>query len=78
MATNTTTVNPEAACTAIHCDKACQLTIILQVTGEFLRGQDKLPCSLTGTWDKELSVAMPNGTKRKIWQIRSMPKAESR
>lgn len=49
-----------------------------QVTGEFLRGQDKLPCSLTGTWDKELSVAMPNGTKRKIWQICSMPKAESR
>lgn len=49
-----------------------------QVTGEFHRGTEKLPCTLTGTWDKELSVAMPNGTKRKIWQTYPMPEAESR
>ena len=49
-----------------------------QVSGEFHRGTEKLPCTLTGTWDKELSVAMPNGTKRKIWQTYPMPEAESR
>lgn len=49
-----------------------------QVSGEFLRDKEKLPCTLTGTWDKELSITMPNGAKRKIWQTYPMPKAESR
>ncbi len=43
-----------------------------------MRGEEKLPCALAGAWDKELSVTMPNGTKRKIWQTYAMPKAESR
>jgi len=50
----------------------------LQVSGEFLRDKEKLPCMLTGSWDKELSITMPNGAKRKIWQTYPMPKAESR
>lgn len=50
----------------------------LQVCGEFLRDNEKLPCTMTGTWDKELSVVMPNGSKRRVWQIAEMPEAESR
>ena len=50
----------------------------LQVSGEFMRGSEKLPCTLAGTWDKDLHVCMPNGAKRKLWQIYPMPKAESR
>lgn len=50
----------------------------LQVSGEFLRGSEKLPCTLAGTWDKELNVVMPNGAKRRVWQIAAMPEAESR
>lgn len=49
-----------------------------QVSGEFWRDEEKLACTLAGTWDKELSATMPDGTKRKIWQTRPMPKAESR
>ena len=48
------------------------------MSGEFLRGNEKVSCTLAGAWDKELSVVMPNGSKRKIWQICPMPKAESR
>lgn len=43
-----------------------------------MRGTEKLPCTLAGTWDKDLHVCMPNGAKRKLWQIYAMPKAESR
>ena len=50
----------------------------LQVSGDFFRGQEKLLVTLTGTWDKELTVNMPNGTKRSIWQTYAMPKTESR
>lgn len=43
-----------------------------------MRGVEKLPCTLSGTWDKDLHVCMPNGAKRKLWHIYPMPKAESR
>lgn len=49
-----------------------------QVTGEFWRDAEKLPCSLAGTWDKEVRVTLPNSSTRKLWQIYPMPKAESR
>ena len=50
----------------------------LQVTGEFWRDAEKLPCTLAGTWDKEVRVTLPNGSTRRIWQTLPMPKAESR
>ncbi|KAL3151264.1 hypothetical protein ABBQ38_013103 [Trebouxia sp. C0009 RCD-2024] len=49
-----------------------------QVSGEFVRGKEKLPCTLAGAWDKEVHVNMPDGSKRKLWQTYPMPKAESR
>ena len=50
----------------------------LQVSGEFLRDKEKLPCMLAGAWDKDLHVNMLDGTQRKLWQTYPMPKAESR
>lgn len=56
----------------------CKCYGALQVSGEFWRGKEKVRCMLTGKWDQELHVSMPNGTKRKLWQTYPMPKTESR
>lgn len=49
-----------------------------QVSGQFLRDDEKLPCTLGGAWDKELYVNMPDASKRRLWQTYPMPKAETR
>lgn len=67
-------------CTAVLL-LCCSLSVwrgTLQVSGEFVRGKEKLPCTLAGAWDKEVHVNMPDGSKRKLWQTYPMPKAESR